>query len=99
MPIGDKKLIVQRAGMGAKLVVWTLLCCLCHDCQPNLPMFSQAVVTPFALGDAPVKMDIPSTRVLVLYNMVTKSELLDYDEYSGSHMSCSCSLNRHRHRG
>lgn len=65
MQLGDKKLIVQRASVGAK----------------NAQMSSQAPVQIQVPGLNLVGGAGPATEVLCLMNMVTPEELRDEDEY------------------
>lgn len=74
MALGDKKLLVQRAALGAKPGSTTF--------TPGV--FVPAVPTPFSMpGMQSMSSDgIVSTRILVLLNMVTKDELVNDDDYS-----------------
>lgn len=66
MQLGDKKLIVQRASVGAK------------NAAPGQGM---APVTLQVPGLSAVSTSVPPTEVLCLLNMVTPEELRDEDEY------------------
>jgi splicing factor U2AF subunit len=73
MQLGDKKLIVQLASIGAKngpVVV---------NAAPNAPVALQVPGLSFTPGGA------PATDVLCLLNMVTEEELVDDDEYEGTY--------------
>lgn len=65
MQLGDKKLIVQRASVGAK----------------NAALGQQAPVQIQVPGLTTVGMSGPPTEVLCLLNMVTPEELTDEEEY------------------
>jgi splicing factor U2AF subunit len=65
MQLGDKKLIVQRASVGAK----------------NAAVNQLAPVTIQVPGLSTVGVSGPATEVLCLLNMVTADELGDEDEY------------------
>lgn len=73
MQLGDKKLIVQLASIGAKTMPTTSVAPLSNapvQVQvPGLNLTSVSSVTP--------------TEVLCLLNMVTEDELIDDDEYEG----------------
>jgi splicing factor U2AF subunit len=69
MQLGDKKLIVQRASIGAKNATVTGLGAVAIQ-VPGMPM---AIMSMGASG--------PPTEVLCLMNMVTPDELKDEDEY------------------
>ena len=70
MQLGDKKLIVQLASIGAKTGMATLA-----PQAPNAPVQLQVPGLNFSSGSAPL------TEVLCLLNMVTEEELVDDDEY------------------
>lgn len=65
MQLGDKKLIVQRASVGAK----------------NAPLGQVAPVQIQVPGLSMVGTSGPATEVLCLLNMVTPDELRDEEEY------------------
>lgn len=65
MQLGDKKLIVQRASVGAK----------------NTTIGAQAPVQIQVPGLTGVGMSGPPTEVLCLLNMVTPEDLTDEEEY------------------
>lgn len=67
MPLDDKKLLVQRASVGAK--------------NSNSTAFQSAPVQIQVPGFSLVGQSGPSTEVLCLLNMVTPDELRDEDEY------------------
>jgi len=69
MSLGDKKLIVQLASLGAKNVPSTI------NLPPNAPVQLQVPGLTFQPGGA------SATEVLCLLNMVTEDELVDDDEY------------------
>jgi splicing factor U2AF subunit len=69
MQLGDKKLIVQLASIGAKTGVIPVAQ------NSNAPVAVQVPGLTFTPGSA------PTTEVLCLLNMVTEDELLDDDEY------------------
>lgn len=68
MQLGDKKLIVQLASIGAKT-------------GPTVPITAGAPVTVQVPGLTITGGSGPSTEVLCLLNMVTEDELLDDEEY------------------
>lgn len=67
MPLDDKKLLVQRASVGAK--------------NSNASAFQAAPVQIQVPGFSLVGTSGPATEVLCLLNMVTADELRDEDEY------------------
>ena len=72
MALGDKKLIVQRASVGAK--------------NPLLEQALLSSGTPLPINIPGLQIDGSSqeaTEVLCLMNMVTKEELEDDEEYEG----------------
>jgi splicing factor U2AF 65 kDa subunit len=69
MSLGDKKLIVQLASLGAKNTPGTV------NLPPNAPVQLQVPGLTFTPGGA------SATEVLCLLNMVTEDELVDDDEY------------------
>jgi splicing factor U2AF subunit len=69
MELGDKKLIVQRASVGAN-----------KSQQPTVPV--PGVGLPTSLLSLSSGINDP-TRVLMLLNMVTPEELEDDEEYQG----------------
>ncbi len=69
MQLGDKKLVVQLASVGAKSQMY----------NPNAPTAIQVPgMNVMAQGMG------PATEVLCLMNMVTPDELKDDDEYEGN---------------
>lgn len=74
MAIGDKKLLVQRASVGAKPGTSTF----------SANVFVPAIPTPFSMPGVQMAGTeaIEATRVLVLLNMVTKEELVNDDDYA-----------------
>ena len=71
MQLGDKKLIVQLASIGAKTGTVALA-----QTAPNAPVTLQVPGLNFTGVTA-----TPLTEVLCLLNMVTEDELVDDDEY------------------
>jgi splicing factor U2AF subunit len=71
MQLGDKKLIVQRASVGAKNA--GVVCATSAPIQMQIP--GLALNTLAAAG--------PATEVLCLMNMVMPEELEDEEEYEG----------------
>ena len=71
MQIGDKKLIVQLASIGAKTGTVTMT-----GAATNAPVAVQVPGLNFVNPGGQ-----PSTEVLCLLNMVTEDELVDDDEY------------------
>ncbi len=79
MQLGDKKLVVQRASVGAKMAEMDALML-----QAGMPVTA-----------VPMDINIPglqiegtaqqATEVLCLMNMVTKEELEDDEEFEGVH--------------
>jgi len=70
MQLGDKKLIVQRASIGAKNATATGVGAAVHIQVPGLP------ITMIGMSGSG-----PPTDVLCLMNMITPDELKDDDEY------------------
>lgn len=70
MELGDKKLIVQRASIGAN--------------KPAAPVvaFAPSLLTTSFLGGAAPAMGGDPTNILLLLNMVVAEELVDDEEYS-----------------
>ncbi len=79
MQLGDKKLVVQRASVGAKMGELGLMESLLPT--PAMPM---NINTPGLQIEGTAQA---ATVVLCLMNMVTKEELEDDEEYEGV---CMC---------
>lgn len=74
MQLGDKKLIVQLASIGAKTMAAATAAPV-----TNAPVTVQVPGLNFSSVNA-----TPTTEVLCLLNMVTEDELIDDDEYEGN---------------
>ena len=75
MQLGEKKLIVQLASIGAKSMPTTATLA-----ATNVPVQVQVP----GLNFTSVNAALPATEVLCLLNMVTEEELADDDEYDGN---------------
>lgn len=73
MQLGDKKLIVQLASVGAKSLPGATTVA-----NTNVPVTVQVPGLNLTSVSA-----LPATEVLCLLNMVTEEELVDDDEYEG----------------
>lgn len=76
MQLGEKKLIVQLASIGAKSMPTTSTLA-----ATNVPVQVQVPGLSFTSVNA-----LPATEVLCLLNMVTEEELGDDDEYDGNRL-------------